>query len=475
MSQLITRRRSVTNASPALSASTAPPMSAPLIQEPTPLAEATSTASQVPVSSTSSVSVQPLNARRPHRHRREPEPSDHTSSASRVEGEAFQPAKKNTRGPSRMLKQKQNVRQTGTKIKIVYDPRHRGASTSQQNSSIVSSCGAVIRDNCPFQWQSWAEIPEDKKELVRHELSFIYDLDDASPEVMAYLEGTLANRYKNWKHNFHNHFKIWDNLEIARLHVPSELNDRPEDWEWLCKHFTDPNFVKSVAGQIARESKTLLHHSGSKPFSYRLEERRQEGSKFPAIDMFKDVYVRPGNEIAGQFYDTMVEKSTAVLQEAASQLPPETSIEDVMVPEDVGFQIMTEVLDENLGRRYGQVVRGMGKSRVRETGASSSRLNTSLMDEVTTLRGKLAIQEEQMRVQGEQMRAQGEQMKEQMRAQGEQMEAQLRVQSEEVRSYAATVRDLVRAIQTAGLQVSLPAPHLDPPSISEPPHPPDTQ
>nr|XP_028946465.1 uncharacterized protein LOC114820181 [Malus domestica] len=171
----------------------------------------------------------------------------------------------------------------------------------------------------------------------------------------------------------------------------------------------------------------------------------------------------------------MVEKSTAVLQEAASQLPPETSIEDVMVPEDVGFQIMTEVLDENLGRRHGQVVRGMGKSRVRETGASSSRLNTSLMDEVTTLRGKLAIQEEQMRVQGEQMKEQMRAQGEQMRAQGEQMEAQLRVQSEEVRTYAATVRDLVRAIQTAGLQVSLPAPHLDPPSISEPPHPPDTQ
>ncbi|RXH72760.1 hypothetical protein DVH24_012444 [Malus domestica] len=65
-------------------------------------------------------------------------------------------------------------------------------------------------------------------------------------------------------------------------------------------------------------------------------------------------------------------------------------------------------------------------------------------------------------------------MKEQMRAQDEQMKEQLRVQSEEVRTYAETVRDLVRAIQTAGLQVSLPA-HLDPPSTSEPPHPPDTQ
>ncbi|XP_048425077.1 uncharacterized protein LOC125470277 [Pyrus x bretschneideri] len=203
--------------------------------------------------------------------------------------------------------------------------------------------------------------------------------------------------------------------------------------------------------------------------------------------MFKDVYVRPGNETAEQFYDTMVEKSTAVLQEAASQLPPETSIEEVMVPEDVGFQIMTEVLDQNLGRRHGQVVRGMGKSRVRQTGASSSRLNTAevdaLMEEVTTLRGKLAMQEEhmreQMRAQGEQMmeqmRAQSDQMREQMRAQDDQMKAQLRAQNEEVRTYAETVRDLVRAIQTASLQVSLPVPHLDPPSTSAPLHPPDTQ
>ncbi|XP_070675791.1 beta-glucosidase 12-like [Malus domestica] len=60
MSQLITRRWSVTNVPPALSTSTAPPVSAPLIREPTPLAEATSTVSQVPVSLTSSVSVESL-------------------------------------------------------------------------------------------------------------------------------------------------------------------------------------------------------------------------------------------------------------------------------------------------------------------------------------------------------------------------------------------------------------------------------
>ncbi|CAN6576321.1 unnamed protein product [Malus baccata var. baccata] len=93
MSQLITRRQSVTNAPLTLSTSTAPPVSAPLIQEPTPLTKATSTVSQVPVSLTSSVLVQPLSARWPHWHRRELEPFDHTSSASKVEGEASQPVR----------------------------------------------------------------------------------------------------------------------------------------------------------------------------------------------------------------------------------------------------------------------------------------------------------------------------------------------------------------------------------------------
>ncbi|KAB2635788.1 hypothetical protein D8674_026322 [Pyrus ussuriensis x Pyrus communis] len=59
-----------------------------------------------------------------------------------------------------------------------------------------------------------------------------------------------------------------------------------------------------------------------------------------------DVYVRPGNEIAEQLHATMVEKGDAVLQEATSQLPSETPMEDVTLPEDVGFQIMTEVLDQ---------------------------------------------------------------------------------------------------------------------------------
>ncbi|XP_070670892.1 uncharacterized protein [Malus domestica] len=359
-----------------------------------------------------------------------------------------------------MLKSAQSVRMTGSKIKIQYDPRHCGAATSQQHSGVASGCGVVIKQNCPMQWDSWADIPQRTKELVRDKLS------DISPEAMAYLEEGLATRYKHWKNYLHTHFQRYDDSEVARLNgCPIELKDRPEDWEWLCKHFTDPKFVKkSVAGKKARESKTLLHHSGSKPFSYRLEARCQGGSKFPEIDTFEEVYVRPGNEISEHLHALMVEKRDAVVQEATSQLPPDTPIEDVTVPEDAGFQIVTDVMEQNFGRRHGKVVRCMGKARVRETGASSSNSNTAevdaLKEQVTTLKGQLEIQGEQMRAQGEQMKVQGEQMKEQMRAQGEQMKEQM--------------RDLVRAIQTSGLQISLPVPDLTTPSTFEPLQPTDT-
>ncbi|XP_050118245.1 uncharacterized protein LOC126595890 [Malus sylvestris] len=403
MSQLITRRRSVSNAALALSASSAPGVSAPLIGEPTPLTEATPTTSQVPVSSTSSVSVEPLSARRPHRHRREPEPSNHTSSSSRVEDGASQPAKKNTRGPNRMLKELQLVRMSASLIKIAYDEQHRGVVTSQQHNSVVNCCGFIIRNFCLMRWESWAKIPEETRTLVRDNLEVVFEMEDISPEVSAYLEETLASRYKDWKSVLHKHFQLWESSEIVRLQgCPLEYKERREDWQWLCTHFTDPKFVKkSVAGKKARDSKTLLHHSGSKSFSYRVEARREEGSKFPQIDLFKHVYVHPNNENSDQLCGDMVEKSTAILQEATSQLPPETSIEDVIVPKDVDVQIVTEVLDQKFDRRHGKVVRCTGKAGVRETGASSSRLSTgevnSLKGEVTTLRGQVAAQGDHIR------------------------------------------------------------------------------
>ncbi|KAB2630696.1 hypothetical protein D8674_008215 [Pyrus ussuriensis x Pyrus communis] len=74
------------------------------------------------------------------------------------------------------------------------------------------------------------------------------------------------------------------------------------------------------------------------------------GSKFPEIDVFADVYVRPGNELIKSLHATMVEKSQLVLQESASQLPSDTPIESMDPLEDSKNQV-TALTQEVAGLR----------------------------------------------------------------------------------------------------------------------------
>ncbi|CAL8999838.1 unnamed protein product [Prunus brigantina] len=205
-----------------------------------------------------------------------------------------------------------------------------------------------------------------------------YNLEDLNEESLTYVNRLLGERYKQWKSDLHHHFQTFDDPEVAlREGCPQELEGREDSWAWLCSHFQEGGYLKAAqANKGNRNKKTLLHHSGSRPFSYRMDARRREGSKFPEIDVFGDVYVRPGNELAESLYTTMVEKSQLVLQESASQLPPDTPLESVDPPHDAGFQILTETLDQTLGRRPGTYCRGMGNARRRESRArSASRSN----------------------------------------------------------------------------------------------------
>ncbi|CAL8153023.1 unnamed protein product [Prunus armeniaca] len=119
------------------------------------------------------------------------------------------------------------------------------------------------------------------------------------------------------------------------------------------------------------------------------------GLKFPEIDVFGDVYVRPGNELAESLHTTMVERSQLVLRESASQLPLSTPIESVDTPQDAGFQILTQTLDQTLGRRSRTYCRGMGNARQREPRLRSSSQANS---QVTILTSRVAELEGQMSV-----------------------------------------------------------------------------
>ncbi|CAL8990533.1 unnamed protein product [Prunus brigantina] len=286
-----------------------------------------------------------------------------TTSTSATGALESQPAKKHTRGPCRQLKTAKVTRVTNSRINIGYDERHRAAPTADQHSSLAHDIGHVVRTYCPMKWKSWKAMPDEVRITVRSQLSTNYNLENLEDEMWAYINRLFAERHKQWKSDLHHHFQTYDDPQVALQEgCPKELEGRADSWEWLCGHFQEADFLG--------------------------------GSKFPEIDVFGDVYVRPGDELAESLHSTMIEKSQSVLQESASQLPPDTPLESVDPPHDAGFQILTETLDQTLGRRPGTYCRGMGNARRREPRPRSS---TQVTTQATVaLTAKVTMLETQM-------------------------------------------------------------------------------
>ncbi|KAB2619843.1 hypothetical protein D8674_037409 [Pyrus ussuriensis x Pyrus communis] len=335
MSHLIRTRRAMT--------STPSPTATPSLTT-TPTTDATAPAkiNHKPVnpaqaSSTSSMALL-VSAQRTHQH---PRTKDQMSSlGSTIDASGTQPAKKNTQGPCWQLKMAKVNQVTNSRIPIRYNERHRAAPTAEHHNALAHDIGHVVQTFCPLWWKSWKAMPEETKNTVRNQLS---DMDD---DMFAYLNWLFSEHYKQWKSDLHQCFQQFDDLQVSLDEgCLKELQDQQDSWVWLCGHFEEPGYVvrRRRRTKINKEKKTLLHHSGLRPFSYRMEE----GSKFLEIDVFADIYVRHGDELT-------------------------ESLHVCGYPEDAGFHIMTETLDQTFNRRPGTYCRRMGNAKRRESRASSS-------------------------------------------------------------------------------------------------------
>ncbi|TQD83579.1 hypothetical protein C1H46_030886 [Malus baccata] len=275
--------------------------------------------------------------------------------------------KKNTRGPCRQLKTAKITRVTNRRITLGYDEQHRVALTTKQHSTLAHDIGHVLLTYCPMQWKSWKVMPDEMRNKTN------YNSEDINNDMLAYVNRLFSERYKQWNSDLHNILRL---MKIHRL-VLRRVARRSLRVGRIIRRgfaviFRSPAIRRRKPTRAIGNKKTFLHHSGSRPFSYRMEARRRGGSKFPEIDVFSDVYVQPGDELPESFHATMMEKRQLVLQESASQLPPDTPLEYVDPQQDAGFQIVTETLDQILRRRSGTYCRGMRNARRREPRVPSS-------------------------------------------------------------------------------------------------------
>ncbi|BBG92901.1 hypothetical protein Prudu_000762 [Prunus dulcis] len=345
-------------------------------------------ASQAPASSASR--AQPASARRRHR----PTDTIDTTSTDGTGASGSQPEEHPR--PCRQLKTAKVTRVTNSRISIGYDERHRAAPTAELHSSLAHDIGHVVRTHCPMQWKSWRVMPDEIKAEVRGQLSTNYNLEDLDEESLTYVNRLFAERYKQWKSDLHHHFQAYDDPQVALQEgCPKELEGREDSWEWLCAHFQAPEFAnKAQVNKGNRKKKTLLHHSGSRPFSYRMDARRREGSKFPEIDVFGDVYVRPGNEVGRvPSYDDGGEEPVG---SSGVRLPASSRDSDRVCGSSTGCWISD--LDGDVGsdsrEEAGTYCRGMENARRREprprSSAQSNSQVTALTEQVATLENKLS-------------------------------------------------------------------------------------
>ncbi|KAB2612428.1 hypothetical protein D8674_034744 [Pyrus ussuriensis x Pyrus communis] len=117
--------------------------------------------------------------------------------------------------------------------------------------------------------------PDEVRTKVCAQLSMNYNFDDINKDMLAYFNRLFAGRYKQWKSYLHQYFETFDPLVTLEEGCPKEFEDREDNWVWLCSHFQEPDYVKAKANKSNREKKTIFHHSGSKPFSYRMEARHR--------------------------------------------------------------------------------------------------------------------------------------------------------------------------------------------------------
>ncbi|BBN68696.1 hypothetical protein Prudu_534S000100 [Prunus dulcis] len=337
--------------------------------------------SQAPASSTSSV-AQLVSARRRHW------PSSTTDTTS-IDASGSQPEEH--RGPCRQLKTTKVTRVTNSHINIGYDEQHRAAPMAELHSSLAHDIGHVVRSHCPMKWKSWKVMPDEIKTEVHGQLSMNYNLEDLDDKSLAYVNRLFSERYKQWKSDLHHYFETFDDPQVALQEgCLKELEGREDSWAWLCAHFQAPAFVnKAKVNKGNRKKKTLLRHSGSRPFSYRMDTRRQGGpnsqrSTYLATFMF-DLGMSWPNDDGGE----------ELVGSSGVRLLTSSRYSDRVCGSSTGcwFQILTETLDQTLRRRPGTYCREMGIARQREPRPSSSAQSNS---QVTALTAQVATLQSQM-------------------------------------------------------------------------------
>ncbi|RZC91974.1 hypothetical protein C5167_029118 [Papaver somniferum] len=170
------------------------------------------------------------------------------------------------------------------------------------------------------------------------------------PFIWDFLHRSMGKKYNSHRSLMSSYFKsLVDSSHSIEEIKAKPYKDVPQDnWEWLCNHFSSPEFKKrSLAGSANREKVQYNHCSGSMAFVVRHEQSMESGN-YSHIQVFHDTHTRvidktTNNQIwlsdeAHRRYDQML-----VLKEQSMEEGSEPRNEDDICAEVLGSHMLMQI------------------------------------------------------------------------------------------------------------------------------------
>lgn len=180
-------------------------------------------------------------------------------------------APKRKRGPGRGKNTDAIVESLG-KIKIEVSEQTCRVIGGRKAGWLAREVGYFVKKFAPLKHTGWKKVPEEEKLLIYQRLLAKFELQLDCPRVRDLLNHLACERYKNWRHGMHKHYKKFSSMEEA-LKIPFE-NVLPDDWDWLCRNIFSAEWYKNKSEKNVENRRKLKfnHCGGSKPFVNHLED-----------------------------------------------------------------------------------------------------------------------------------------------------------------------------------------------------------
>ncbi|KAA0056012.1 CACTA en-spm transposon protein [Cucumis melo var. makuwa] len=115
------------------------------------------------------------------------------------------------------------------------DPPGAKKSISPQVVRFSQAIGVYVRKTFPVRCLKWVDVGREYIERL-----FVLDFNDQA--MNRFVEHQMLTTFKEFRADYHRHFKKYSDPKEARANPPNALVGRDEDWHFLCDHYINRAF-----------------------------------------------------------------------------------------------------------------------------------------------------------------------------------------------------------------------------------------